>query len=271
MTSAQRVIKYLAIALAAMIIFSIASAAMSGIALIANIFSSETVEVIENGNFLEGSIKDNIETLDIDVSSLNVWIKKGETFRFETNNESVKSKSSKNKLSITQDDLRFPDSENNSLIIYIPENTTLKRINLDSVAGNVLTENIIIDKIDLDVAAGELKIVNCNVNSSANIECGLGKAIVSGGRLNNLDIETGMGKLELTAKITGKSSIECGIGEANINLKGKENTYKISFEQGIGSIFFKDKSISGDYTYGDGENIVNIETGIGKVSVDFVK
>lgn len=272
MTSTQRVIKYLAIALAVMIIFSIASGAMGAVTVLTGLFSSETVDLQQTGDFLEGSIGAEVTSIDIEVNSVSVWIKKGDSFKFETNNESIKSKITKEKLSITQKSVNFFDSDgNNSLIIYIPEDVVLEKLTLSSAAGNVRAEGITADKMNIDLAAGELKMTDCKATKSTDIDTGMGKTEITDCRLSNLDMDLGMGKLTMVSYLTGKSEIDCGIGQADITLKGKVENYKIKADKGIGVLTVDGNSIADEGTFGDGENVIDIDAGIGNVKIDFYK
>lgn len=270
MTSAQRVIKYLAIALAVMIIFSIASGAMAALSLVTNLFSGEEVELQQTGSFLEGDIESNVETIDIEVNSISVWIKTGDKFKFETNNESIKSKITKEKLTVTQKSLNFFESDgNNSLIIYIPEDVKLKKLTVSSAAGNVLLEGISSEKINLDLAAGELKMTKCKSTKETNIDTGMGKTSIENCVLRNLDLDLGIGKLTMSSYLLGKSDIDCGIGQTEITLKGKAENYCIQAEKGIGALTVNGNSIADEGTYGDGDNKLDVDAGIGNVKIEF--
>lgn len=270
MTSVQRVIKYFAVALAVLIIFSIASGAMGALTLVTNLFSGDEIELQQTGSFLEGDINSNVEIIDIEVNSVSVWIKSGDEFRFETNNESIKSKITKEKLSVSQKGINFLDSDgNNSLIIYIPEDVKLQKLSISSAAGNVLLDSIVLEKLNLDLAAGELKINNCKSTKKAEIDTGMGKAEIQNCILKNLDLDLGMGKLTMTSYILGKSEIDCGIGQADITLKGKAESYRINADKGIGALTVNGNSIADEGSFGDGDNELNVDAGIGNVKIEF--
>lgn len=272
MTSAQRFIKYFAIALAVMIIFSIATGAMGALSIISNLFSAKEVELQQTGSFLEGNISDGVETIDIEVNSVNVWIKPGDSFRFETNNEKIKSKLTKEKLTITQKSVNLLESEgNNSLIIYVPEDISLKKLTVSSGAGNVLMENISAEKAGLDLGAGELKVHSCKFTEKTDIDTGVGKAEIENCTLRNLDLDIGIGKLEMNSRVPGKSDIDCGIGQADITLKGKAESYRIHAEKGIGALTVNGKNITDEAVFGEGENEIDIDAGIGNVRIELNK
>lgn len=270
MTSAQRVIKYFAIALAMMIIFSIASGAFGALTIVTNLFSGEEVELQQTGSFLEGDIDPEVSVIDIEVNSVSVWVKSGNKFKFETNNESIKSKITKEKLTVTQKSVNFLDSDgNNSLIIYVPEDIKLLKLSVSSAAGNVLLDGVFSQKINLDLGAGELKMDGCKFTKGADIDTGMGKASIENCVLRNLDLDIGVGKLTMTSYILGKSNIDCGIGQTEITLKGKAETYCIHAEKGIGLLTVNGNSIADEGTYGDGDNKLDVDAGIGNVKIEF--
>ena len=88
MTSVQKVIKYLALAFALFLIFSILSAIMFGVSTLSHIFSSNDSEIIEELKDIN-IIGDNISYLDIDIKYANLIIKRGDTLKAETNNKYI--------------------------------------------------------------------------------------------------------------------------------------------------------------------------------------
>ena len=117
MSGMQKIIKYLAIAAAMFLTFSIISGIMYGVSFIGNLFDSDKSSVTDKSNDLE--INDDTLLLDINVSSSNITIKTGDTFKAETNNKYISSKQDNNKLYITEDKHNwFHSNNNNELIIY---------------------------------------------------------------------------------------------------------------------------------------------------------
>ena len=86
MTKTQKIIKYLALAFAFSIIFSIISSIMYGLLSVSNIFDKDDY-VTENMEELK--INENTSFLDIEVSSVNIIIKQGEKLKAETNNKYI--------------------------------------------------------------------------------------------------------------------------------------------------------------------------------------
>ena len=79
----------------------------------------------------------------------------------------------------------------------------------------------------------------------------------------------GVGKLTLESSITGHNDIDAGIGELNLNLIGSSSDYKIKVNKGIGTSTLNGETIKNDTYYGEGYNIINIDGGIGTISINY--
>ena len=120
----------------------------------------------------------------------------------------------------------------------------------------------------MDHGAGILTITNSNFNN-ADIDGGAGKITINSSTLNNLDMDAGVGEVEIEANITGDSEINCGVGEVNITLLGNKDDYSIRTEKGIGSIKINNENQESNSVYGNGSNKIELEGGVGSISVSF--
>ena len=93
---------------------------------------------------------------------------------------------------------------------------------------------------------------------------------ITNANLNNLDLDMGVGKLSLTSKILGNSKIDSGIGEIDLNLVGNKEDYKLHIDKGIGNVTADGTNLGDDSKYGDGNNYIDIDGGIGSINIDFV-
>ena len=55
----------------------------------------------------------------------------------------------------------------------------------------------------------------------------------------------------------------------NINLQGEKQSYKIQADKGLGSIKIDRKEISSGEIFGDGQNYIEIDGGIGNIDINF--
>ena len=166
--------------------------------------------------------------LDIKLKASNLIIKKGDTFSYETNISDLKVTQDSDKLIIKDNRKNVFNNKNNKVTLYIPDDLTFEKVNIEMGAG----------KLDVDQV-----------------------------ELNNVTLDLGVGKAIINSTLVGESTIECGIGEVLLNLNLPLDSYKLKLEKGIGEIILNGKKVKNDTTIGKGSNIVNVDGGIGKISV----
>lgn len=266
MSFLQKIIKYLAFAFAVFLTFSIISSLMHGFSFLGNIFDGNKKSITEKLNGLE--INDDTLLLDISVSSSNITIKRGETFKAETNNKYINTKQDKNKLYIQEKKHNWFHN-NGELIIYIPSDLILDGVAIETGAGKVNIESLSTKQLYLDLGAGKVDINNLNVLENAKIDGGAGEINISAISINNLDLDMGIGKLSLTSKLTGNNKIDSGVGKMNLSLIGTLEDYKISLDKGIGNATINGDNMKDNNTYGTGINKLDIDGGIGSIDINF--
>lgn len=268
MSSLQKIIKYLSIAFAIFLTFSIISWIMYGFSFVGNIFNDDEKSITEELNNLK--INDNTLLLDINVSSSNIIIKTGEVFKAETNNKYINSKQDKNKLYIEEEKHNLFNN-NSELIIYIPEYFVFDGVSIETGAGKVSIESLSTKQLYLNLGAGKVDINDLKVSENTKIDGGAGEININAIGINNLDLDMGVGKLFLTAKLTGNNMIDAGVGKMNLFLVGKLDDYQISLDKGIGETTIKGNSVKDDISYGTGINKIDIDGGIGSIDIDFIE
>lgn len=267
MSRLQKIIKYLAIAFAIFLTFSIISGIMYGISFLGSLVTNEESSITEKLNDLE--INDDTLLLDINVLSSNITIKSGDVFKAETNNKYINSEQDKNKLYIQEKKHNLFHNDNSELVIYIPSDTTFDGVSIETGAGKVNIETLSTKQLYLNLGAGKVEINNLNVLETTKIDGGAGEITINATNINNLDLDMGVGKLSLTSKLIGNNKIDSGIGEMNLSLIGTLEDYKIFLNKGIGQTTIDGKNIKDNNTYGTGINKLDIDGGIGSINIDF--
>ena len=267
MNSFQKVIKYIAIAFAFFLIFSIFSGIVYGIKSVYYIFNDNN-RVADK--FYDLSIDSEIKELDIDVKAVNLIVKSGEQLKIETNNNYISSKQNESKFLIKEKDINtWFNDDNTELIIYIPNDTVFDKVSITTGAGKVDIDELTANVLNLKLGAGKLEIGKLNISDKTVIDGGAGSVLISNGSVNNLDLDIGVGKVEFNAKLLGNTDIDCGIGEFILSVNGEKDNYKINVDKGIGNFKIDNNSIDDDTTYGNGNNIIDIDGGIGNIIVEF--
>lgn len=272
MTTVQKIIKYLAIAFAIFLILNIVSGILGLIFGFSFIFGLHNRgDYIINEEIATTNFEyEYIDTLDIDVDFSNLIIKTGNEFKVEGNNNYINCRQNEGTIHIEEKGHHW-FSRNNSgeLVIYIPEKLEFEKAKITTGAGKINIEKIVSKRLSLEIGAGETQIGELQVENKAEIDGGAGKVTISSGTINDLDLDMGVGKVELNAKLTGNAEIDAGIGELDINIFASKDEYKIKASKGIGSINIDGKGITEDTIYGEGENYIELDGGIGNIRMNF--
>ena len=271
MTTAQKVIKYLAIAFAIFLIVSIISMITAGVFALSGILGlKKDIEESMNAEFVTTNFKNaEISVLDIELDFTNLTIKTGDELKIETDNNKINCKQDNKQLEIKENNKWISKYVEKELILYLPESLELEKVKIITGAGKIDIENLSTEKLLFELGAGETKIQNLNVLKDCEIDGGAGKLSILSGTINDMDLDMGVGEVNLVTSLTGKSEINAGIGSLNIDLQGEKETYKIQADKGIGSIKIDGKEISSGDVFGDGENYIEVDGGIGNIDIDF--
>lgn len=272
MTTAQKIIKYLAIAFAIFLIVTIISTITAAVFALSGILGlKQNIEQNINSEMVATDLEINdIKTLDIEIAFTNLTIKTGETLKIETDNNNINYKQENQKLEIKEKNNKwFSNYVEKELVLYLPEGIELENVKIATGAGKIDIEELNANNLYFELGAGETEIQNLNVSKECEIDGGAGKLSILAGKINDLDLDMGVGEVNLTSSLTGKNEINAGIGSLNIHLQGEKESYKIQADKGLGSVKINGKEISDGETFGDGANYIEVDGGVGNIKIDF--
>ena len=266
MTSLQKIIKYCAIAFALFLAVSIIGGIVSVVSSL-NFLSGDAQDV---GDMKTYAVTDAVDTLEIDLTAAQLEVVSGEKFSVESNHKYLKTDTMSGHLTVkeTRQFVGFHSPEA-KVILTIPENYTLKKAVIATGAGTVKIDALSAEKLTLDLGAGEVNIGELTVTNNAKIDGGAGALTINGGSLANLDFDMGVGKVVLTNALTGDSKIDYGVGELSLTLIGTAEDYCIELDKGIGEATLDGQKMADDTVYGQGENHLEIDGGVGSMNIQF--
>ena len=264
MTTAQKIIKYLALAFAIFLSVSIITGICGALYSVSYFFRGNTAD-----EMTEYVIGNNFTSLSVNISAAELEIKTGEKFGIETNHRYLTYKENGEILEINETRPFFTSHSGMKVILTIPEENVFDYADINAGAGSVKIDDLRANSLKIELGAGELKARRLDASDKAEIDGGAGSVTISGGCLNNADIDMGVGELNLTSELSGKSSIDYGVGETNLVLIGEEDDYKIELDKGVGEAWLAGRKMSDDSVYGAGENFIEIDGGIGELSITF--
>lgn len=266
MTSGQRTIKYLAMALAIFLTVSIIGGILGALGMVTGIFESDHVL----SEMKEYQISEKVTSLDMEIEAAEFSIVTGEKLRVESNLKGLRVRVKNGKL-VVEDESHpwFGGSGKGKLILYVPEGFAFETAEISTGAGEVRIDDLRSDKLRLELGAGTVRIDNLAIGSKTEIEGGAGKITVKNGCVQDLDFQMGVGEVNFTAEVLGNSRIHAGVGEVNMTLRGTKEDYEIHIDKGLGDVKVDGQSLGDGAAYGSGASKIELDTGVGSVYVDF--
>lgn len=266
MTPFQKLVKSCAMALAVFLIVTIISGLCSVTGAITGLADGSSP-----GEMKTYPVSKTPDKLSLEIGAAALKIVTGDDFSVESNHKNLTVREEDGTLKISEKKMSFSTSgESVTVILTIPEGFVFADASLETGAGKVSIDTLSADTLDLDLGAGAVDIGSLNAKNRAKVSTGTGKLTIRGGQLHDLAMDMGVGKLEFTGQLTGTNDMNLGIGAVDLNLTGSPEDYQIRLDKGIGSATMDGKSLSGGSTVGNGANRIDIDGGIGSISIHFV-
>ena len=266
MTTVQRVIKYCAIAFAVFLIVSIIGGIIGAVSSVPFIIGGEDAV----GEMTTYAVTDTTENLEIDLSGARLKIETGSEFSVESNQKYLKLENTDGSLLIKEDHPVFGfHSDGIQVVLTVPEDFTFNKATISAGAGTVEIDTLLAERLSLELGAGEVNIGKLVADNKTKINGGAGELNIGGGELADLDLNMGVGEVNLESRLTGDCNIDHGVGELNLTLIGTADDYRILLNKGIGKATLDGVKMSDDVVYGDGENSIEIDGGVGSMKIEF--
>ncbi|MDO9492684.1 DUF4097 family beta strand repeat-containing protein [Acetobacterium sp.] len=279
MNTNQSWIKYLAIAFGLVLALGIiASIVNGGVAIMRGFGLMENrTQINEGGDSFQQDFTGELESVFINFNAGSITLKTGDAFRVEGSDVPAS-------LTATLDDgeLIIEDSGNTNiipnligkdrapdLVIIIPSNTHLKKLELEIGAGRGELSQIITDELTIKQGAGEIVADQLQANSG-KLSGGAGAVYFTDVKLNDFEIKGGVGLINIQGIITGDLEIDCGVGQTSLDINANVNDYFITADQGVGPITVNGASISESGTGSkSAPHRIDIDGGVGPVKMIF--
>ena len=224
MNTAQKVIKYLAMAFAIFLTVAIFSGIVYGVLGIVT-----AGKLVGDNSTVATKCQDNEENfcLEIALSISNLEVKKGDKLSVETKNEKVEVVQDDHKLVITEKGRHIFERYNDrEVIVYVPEDMEFSKVGISGGVGAIYVENLQAKNLEMALGIGETRVVNLEVED-AKISTGIGEVSVSlKSKAEDYTIKTEKGIGDII--LNGKS-----IPDHSTNGNGPK---KVEIDGGIGAI-----------------------------------
>ena len=280
MNTNQSWIKYLAIAFGLVLALGIISSIVNGGVAIMRGFGliDNRIQISEqSGDNFQQDFNGELEAVFINFNAGSVTLKTGNAFKVEGSNIPAS-------LTATLDDgeLVIEDYGNTNIIpnligknhvpdiiVTIPSDTHLKKLELEVGAGRAELSQIIADDLTIKQGAGEIVADQLQANSG-KLNGGAGAVHFTDVQLNDFEIKGGVGLIDIQGIITGDLEIKCGVGQTSLDVDASVNDYFITADQGIGPITINGQNISETGTGSkSAPHRIDIDGGVGPVKMTF--
>ncbi len=264
MTAAHRIIKYIALALAAVLVVTVIGGIVGGLSLLNAVLGDDFITDMQD-SVVDGTVN----SLYVDIGAAEIKILSGDSFCVKSNLKDITVKNDGGTLNVIHKS-RFNFSINDAVVeIYIPTGHIFDSITLLNGAGVLEAETLSADIVKIDSGAGKADINNIIAKQKCHIDTGAGKLTVNNADINCLDLDIGTGKIEFKGLLSGDCNIDMGIGAVDIRLLGGKDRYCFDVDKGIGDMIIDGTSVSDGQTVGNGNCHIDISGGIGSLDVSF--
>lgn len=276
MKGAQKVIKWFALALAALLIVTIFSGIIGGLSFVGMMVWGDEISWNGNSEWVNTEFSGKEMTrLDVSVKATAVRIrtaKEGEPVRIETNNEYITSWVDGSTLNVVEKSYGFFGwGGTGDLVIYVREDTAFDSVEIEIGAGTLDVERLEARDLKLNLGAGKTAIDELVATRRAEIDGGAGVVEIRGGELHDLDLDLGAGKAELRARVVRNGRVTAGVGKTELTLIGREEDYRLRIDKGIGSVTLDGRSLADGESVGSGTTLIEIDSGVGAVEMKIVE
>ena len=198
----------------------------------------------------------DVSELKADLSVAEVEIKNGSEFKVEYNGSKKLKPSydydpSDKKLKIKQPKKNkngIGMRTENTLIITIPKDSAFKDIDITIDVGNFNSVALVAKDVD--------------------IKCDVGSMNIEGIACDELEAKNDVGDINIADCIGKDIKAKSDVGSVNIIIADNLDEYSIKAKASVGDITIGDDSFSGNYEKKSGSKKIDLESGVGNVSIN---
>lgn len=273
-------IKYLAIAFGLVLALGIISSIVNGgVALLRGFgFIDNRPPITEqNSHSFKQDFSGKLESVLIKFDAGSITLQSGDTFQVEGTNIPASLTATLNNSKLVIEDQENTNILPNligkdkapNLVVTIPRDTHLKKMELEIGAGRGELLEIITDELILKQGAGEIVVDQLQADSG-KLNGGAGAVHFTDVQLNDFAIKGGVGLIDIQGLVTGDLEIDCGVGQTSLDINASVNDYFITADQGIGPITINGQNLSETGTGSkSAPHHIDIDGGVGPVNLTF--
>ena len=217
MNTAQKIIKYIAIAFAALLSVSI----IAGL-VFAGLGVMTASKLISNNSHVEIRCEaDESPCLQIALAASELVIKKGEKFSAETTYDKVEIKQDGDKMVITENGGSIFGDYNRTTTVYVPEDMEFTKVGISGGAGRIYVESIRAKEMEVSLGVGETVFEKLEADK-AKFSTGIGRVeinLASNDDAYAIKVDRGIGEIKFNDNSINSNTM-IGNGDKKIEISG---------------------------------------------------
>ena len=156
MTSFQKLIKYFAVALAAVIIAGVVGGISFGVSLLSEVVSGDGSAEEVNAEMISYPVTGDVTSVRVDVTAARLDIRAGDAVALESTLTDLSVKNDGGCLTVKDERhiLSGADSNSHSVSLTLPRDTVLDELEIDGGAGSVSVDGLTVGRLSTDLGAG---------------------------------------------------------------------------------------------------------------------
>lgn len=157
--------------------------------------------------------------------------------------------------------------ETPTIKIYVPKDTKLSNIALDSSFGDINLQNLNFKQLNLIVRHGDISMKKI-VAGHTEITQSFGDMTLRQFSSTSFVAESEHGDIDIDGELNGKSTIDSSFGDIDLELLNKESELGLDLNMSFGEISFNDQSIEGDFSQAhNGDNQLQVSLSHGDLDL----
>ncbi len=235
MNTAQKIIKYIAMAFAALLSVSIiAGLIFAGLGLMT------ATKLISNNSHVEISCEaDEAPCLQVALAASELVIKKGDEFTAESTYDKVEIKQDGNLMVITENGGSIFGDYNRTTTVYVPEDMEFTKVGISGGAGRIYVESLRAKEMEVALGVGETVFDKLEVEK-AKFSTGIGRVAINLASSDDayaIKVDKGIGEIKFNGNSISSNTwigngdkvieVSGGIGELEIRTAEKKAEQKV--------------------------------------------
>ena len=181
-----------------------------------------------------------------------------------------------NTLKVVEDShKKIINNDNTRVTIQIPAGMNFTDVNLSNSAGEIiLNREISAENLSITVGAGTCQ-TDAKLTAAKKLyaEAGVGEIELSQVEAGKMELKTGVGAIDVERAAADEMILNSGVGSIEVMAEGTESDYNYRISCGIGEVEIGESTYSGlgstKEVRGQGNKTIDIDCGVGEVSVEF--